>query len=89
MFGEIAVDQRGSAEGFAAAGFGVDVDFESFGQDDQGLLGEAAALFFGQVGEAAVNVLRDVADLKRGHAFIMMHFAAQCSHDAGGVEESS
>ena len=50
MLGQVAVDQRGSAEGFAAAGFGIDVDFESFGEDDQGLLGEAAAFLFGEVG---------------------------------------
>jgi hypothetical protein len=50
MLGQVAVDQRGSAQGFAAAGFGVDLDFESFGEDDQGLLCEAAALFFSEVG---------------------------------------
>jgi hypothetical protein len=49
MFGQVAIDQGSSPQSLAAAGFGVDFDFEAFGENDQGLLRQAAALFFRQL----------------------------------------
>ena len=79
MLRQIAVDQRGSAKSFATAGFGIDLDFEAFGEDYQGLLGEAAAFLFGEVSQTPVDVFRDIADLEGRHASILHAF---CMLDA-------